>query len=405
MSGLRRVDVAATSSALRGLVHRRTTSLRQGSIFLLAGLSLVAGLWGGLSLAASQAGQAAGASEPNLAVAEGKLVLPRPASFELLSRDSAWTTLTFRGRLRSGSDGQSAGGDIEPAGAGLLAALVVEPAPGRLTLPGVRARFVERLKAELSEEARVGGLTVVSAPGEVADDAVLVKVADVVRLQGRERLRVRAVRLLGNRLVMLHVVAEHAEAETRQAMARRAQRELLEALRLAATAGDRVGRGGREREETGEAVVRAAGLRFVVPTAYRAELTGAAEGVLAVLTTQRWPGARVVVTAVPLAGELRGDVPREVLLTVADRAVELETPVLRLPGPPGTWEEAVDSRFLRRLRREAGEEPAVMASDTRQIRVGRWVVSVAMVCHLDDEDEVAGAADLVAESVVVWRGP
>lgn len=173
--------------------------------------------------------------------------------------------------------------------------------------------------------ASAGGIPVVAAPAEVADETVYVKVSDHVRAGGRERLRVRALRLVGNQVVALYVVA--------------------------------------------------------------------------VLTHAASVDRRILVTVVPVSVPPGGVVSRELLMIAAERAVGLETERLGLPAPVGALEEALDSRFLRRARRESGDDLARVVSDTRQRRVGDVVVSVSMACLEEEEDEVAGHADVVAESV------
>lgn len=343
------------------------------------------------------------AAEGVIPLAGGKLELPEPGGLELLSRDRESATLTFRARTAQTGDGAAGRDDGE-----LLAVLTVEPSRGRPTVPAVRVRVVEQLKAAMAEEARAAGMTVVEPPAEVADDTVYIKVVDRVRVRGRERSRLRAVRLVGNWAVTLHAAAEHPDADTRRALLERAKGALLVAVRLPGPRGGEARPGGRAGEAGGErgVVAREAGLRLVVPPGYRVELTGAAEGVVAVLTHAEDARRRLVVTVVPLASPRAGEAgpSRDVLLTAADRAVELETPRLGLPAPVGEWEVALDSRFLRRMRREAGDELAKVVSDTRQLRLDRAVVSVAMSCFEEDEDEVAGLADQLAETLRPARG-
>ncbi|MFN4243711.1 MAG: hypothetical protein ACK4PI_10800 [Tepidisphaerales bacterium] len=349
------------------------------------------------------------AAEGVIPLAGGKLELPEPGGFELLSRDRESATLTFRARTAQTADSAPGRDDGE-----LLAVLTVEPSRGRPTVPAVRARVVEQLKAAMAEEARAAGMTVVEPPAEVADETVYVKVVDRVRVRGRERSRLRAVRLVGNWAVTLHAAADHPDADTRRALLERAKGALLGAVRLPGPRGGEARPGSRAGESAAErvVVVREAGLRLMVPPGYRAELTGAAEGVVAVFTHAEDARRRLVVTVVPLTslpgdgagGGRGGELSREVLLTAADRAVELETPRLGLPTPVGEWEVALDSRFLRRMRREAGDELAKVVSDTRQLRLDRAVVSVAMSCFEEDEDEVAGLADQLAETLRPARG-
>lgn len=254
-------------------------------------------------------------------------------------------------------------------------------------------RYMDRVARAVSASA--GGMTVVAAPAEVADETVYVKVSDHVRAGGRERLRVRALRLVGNQVVALYVVAEAGQEGQRARLAGMAERELLARVAVAERRA-----GGTARPAGGAvATAREARVQFAVPEGYRAELTGAAEGVVAVLTHAASVDRRILVTVVPVSVPPGGVVSRELLMIAAERAVGLETERLGLPAPVGALEEALDSRFLRRARRESGDDLARVVSDTRQRRVGDVVVSVSMACLEEEEDEVAGHADVVAESV------
>jgi hypothetical protein len=328
-----------------------------------------------------------GKASESLPVAGGKLGLPQPRGFELLSRDSAWTALSFRSAKATTPVALEAGA--------VLASLTVQPQRGSLTAPSVRQKFVESLLEELRAEGKSLRAEVIEPAAVAEDPDLFVRVTDTIRASGRVSSRSKSARLVGGQLVVLYAVATHADAAQRKAMLASAETELLKRV---VRAGIGAAAGGAAKPA--EAVVaKEARVRFVPPPGYKTELTGAARGVVAVLTMEAFAERRIVVTVVPLEVPAGQTVNAEVIGTAADRAIELETERLSLPQPVGEWERAVDSRFVRRQRRMAGDDLNRFVTDSRQVRVGNAVVSVAMACPEDEEEETALAADAIAEGV------
>ena len=349
---------------------------------------LICGGWAvALLLAVCPAlGQVANAAKlEQIPLAGGKLALPTPGAFELLSRDVASTALSFRSRAAQGQE----------AGA-VLASLTAQPQRGLLTSPTVRKKLIDALLDELRAEGKAVSAEILT-PAAIADDPDLfARVTDTIKSGGKTSARSKSVRLLSGQLVGLYVVATHPDAEKRKVMLAAAEAELLKKVAPARAVAASV-------TKSPAVVAKEARIRFLPPSGYRATLAPTATGVVATLTSEAHPERRIVVTVVNLEVPPGQSVNREVIGTAADRAIELETEKLTLPSPLGEFELAVDSRFFRRQRRFAGEDLARVASDSRQIRLGNVVVSVAMACPEDEEEETARAADTLAESVEALR--
>lgn len=329
-------------------------------------------------------------AETGVSLAGGKLRIADLGGLERLASDREAMRVSFR------ADGGK-----------LLAALELAPAGAGASTPAARKKRLDELLEQLREEGRRLGAEVLVPAAVVDDPALHLRVEHTLRIDGRTLERVKAVRLVGGWSATLTATAEDTSGETRDRLLARACETLLGKIEPSAPAAASAPRPSATATRPAVTVLKRAGLRFSIPAGYVARVEDLPEGVVAYLTHPDRPLRRITLTAVrivPATGGAGAGVSDELVLSACDRAIELETPRLGLGEPVGEFETVVDSRYVRRQRRTGGGTATGgggggWVSDTRQLRLGLVVVSVAMACPAPDETPTARDADSLADSV------
>jgi hypothetical protein len=330
------------------------------------------------------------ASGEVLSLAGGKLKLKLPGDFRVIARSADGGTVN----LRDEKTGR------------VLVALSTVKQRGLLTSPAVHKQVLEDVLERLRQEGKAMKAEVLSPAASVTEPGLYCKGVDTIRTEGGTYGRSRAMRLLSDQVITSFVAVNDRDEGTRKRLLADAEARLIRAVEVDREWGQRAGGAGKAKVVV--TTVKKAGVQFVVPEGLSAKVDDAAEGVVAVLVDAKNPLRRVTVTVVPVSrpaaqGQQQPAAGEELESAAIEKAIELETGKLALAEPIGEFEAAIDSRFIKRQRRTGGSPESQWASDTRQVRVGEKIVSVAMSAPLEDEERTAQDADSVAESVTGAR--
>jgi hypothetical protein len=331
---------------------------------------------------------AATASAEPLLLAGKQYRLELPPGYQVLSVTPTGDLLT----LRSGDS--------------VLVSILISRQQGLLTNPTVRKSRIRELLDQLRSESRSLAAEILAPAAVIDDPAWYAKVSDRIKTAESTLLRARTLRLTGRDVLTQYTVVSDPDPDKAARALAAAETALLARIEpnrsVPATR-----RSGESPKPTDTAVtLRRARLKFETPEGLAVRPhdlpEGGTEGVVAVLVDPAHPARRLSITVVPVIPATPGaEVSNELLIAAADRAVTLES--ARIEIPDAEPEAVFDSRFFRRQRRTGGDPSSPFVSDTRQLRIGNAIVSIAMITTPADEDEASKLADELAESITPLR--
>jgi len=253
---------------------------------------------------------------------------------------------------------------------------------------------------KLREDVPRSGAEIHTPPRVEKDDRFFLKVRDRFTRDGRLADRLQIYRVIGLELITVAVTAYSDSPEDVKVIHEEAEQLLLSAAAPGrnAAAKPQAARA-RGAAAAKPMVLSQARIRITPPSAWRAELTDSAAGIVATFRQEADETNLIALSVRPLPKDARTDPKlRDIIV---EEMVAGEKQQFKIEGAEvkGSTETIKDNRFLRKTRTRYQAKDREFQVGSRQLRVGNTLVSVSTVSLIEQSDGVEKLADDLAVGI------